>query len=74
MGGEGSEEAMRKLRKGVRANETVVRIGEDAKSEWLRKRNPLLASLDATGPSKVMVCEKGACRELSGTEVDELMK
>ncbi|KAF2097608.1 hypothetical protein NA57DRAFT_41719 [Rhizodiscina lignyota] len=73
-GGEEAEQIVKELRKRVRANATVVRIGEGGKSEWLKKRNTLLASLDASGTAKVMLCEKGACRELAGGELDGLIK
>jgi uncharacterized protein YyaL (SSP411 family) len=44
--------------------ETVVRIGgKDVRYAWLQQRNPLLANVDPTGRSRVIVCERGVCKE-----------
>jgi uncharacterized protein YyaL (SSP411 family) len=66
--GEGDEVegAVRRCREVVAPATTVVRLGGSAaKSEWLRERNGLLASMDETKQG-VQVCERGACREVLG--------
>lgn len=68
--GEGAEgqkgrvsEALRKMRGEVGVLRTVVRIGgREARSEWLKGRNPLLRNMDPRRKG-VWVCEGGACRE-----------
>lgn len=57
------EQAVRILRSRLKPNTTVTRIGGGSKSDWLVKRNPLLAHMD---PKKqvVQICDGGACREV----------
>ncbi|KAK5142727.1 hypothetical protein LTR04_002131 [Oleoguttula sp. CCFEE 6159] len=57
------EAAVAEARTQLNTNSTVVRMGGAAKSEWLRARNGLLQSLDLR-TARVMVCERGACREV----------
>lgn len=79
-GGSGTEVdgVLKALRAAVRPNISVCRLdGEGVKSEWLRKRNRLLSEI-ALGSEKarsgvVMVCEHGACRETSFTDVGSLL-
>lgn len=79
-GGENAEVegVLKTLRAGVRPNISVCRLnGEGVKSEWLRKRNGLLGEI-TLGSEKaksgvVMVCEHGACRETSFTDVGSLL-
>lgn len=52
---------LRKLRHELRPGQTVVRLSGEG--GWLRGRNKLLADMRVGGELKVMVCEKGACRE-----------
>lgn len=55
--------ALRKMRGEVGVSRTVVRLGgREARSEWLRGRNPLLRSMDPDRKG-VWVCEGGTCRE-----------
>ncbi|MCJ1477305.1 hypothetical protein MMC13_005976 [Lambiella insularis] len=52
---------LQKLRRELRPGQTVVRLrGEGG---WLTGRNKLLAEMKVGGEMKVMVCEKGSCRE-----------
>ena len=55
------DQTLKQLRQSVRPNPTVVCLG-NGKDGWLRKRNGLLASMDAEKVG-VMVCEGGVCRE-----------
>jgi uncharacterized protein YyaL (SSP411 family) len=63
----GSEEFVRetveKLRGGLVPNRTVVVLGGEGKSAWLRQRNSLLKDVDAA-KNRIEVCEDGACREV----------
>lgn len=73
----GSDEEADKLAKALRrnigANGTITRLGgENIKSDWLKRRNELLKTLD-TSITKVTVCEAGACRDLSKEELDSLL-
>lgn len=59
--GEQVEEWLRRHRERPAGLSTVSRIGKDL-GEWLKQRNPLVQSMDASKEG-VMVCEQGACRE-----------
>lgn len=63
--GEGDEveSAVAKLRLRLKPNTTIVRVGGNAKSAWLEKRNELVAAFDKARAG-LQVCEKGACREV----------
>ncbi|KAK3672878.1 hypothetical protein LTR78_007231 [Recurvomyces mirabilis] len=71
--GEGvaAEAVLEKARCHVRPNWTVLRVGGEAKSEWLRSRNELLKGLDET-KELVQLCEGSSCRLLSLKEVESL--
>ncbi|KAF2811716.1 uncharacterized protein BDZ99DRAFT_461711, partial [Mytilinidion resinicola] len=56
-----------------KAGGVVSRVGGGARSEWLRKRNKLVGSLDVKKES-VMVCEGGRCTEELGTGMGEMAK
>ncbi len=61
--GEGAkvDEWMRRYRERPTCLGTVSRIGKEM-GEWLKQRNPLVKTMDASREG-VMICEKGACRE-----------
>lgn len=54
--------AVSKSRLRLKPNTTVTRLGGGAKSEWLKVRNKLVASMKPEKPS-VQVCEGGLCKE-----------
>ncbi|KAI9686802.1 MAG: hypothetical protein M1820_010564 [Bogoriella megaspora] len=63
--GEKVERRIGEARRRLGGMETLCRIGGRARSEWLRGRNEVLRGLDGEKP-RMMVCEKGACREEGG--------
>ncbi|KAK5730116.1 hypothetical protein LTR15_000050 [Elasticomyces elasticus] len=69
--GEAAKAALMKVRETVRPNVTILRVGEGAKSEWLRSRNDLLKDLDGTR-EMVQLCEGGACRLLETKDVEDM--
>ena len=68
-GGQDDDEAVKDIlgrtRASVGAGRTVARIGHGVKDRWLRKRNKLLGEIhiEEGDKVKVMVCEKGVCKE-----------
>jgi uncharacterized protein YyaL (SSP411 family) len=56
---------------------TIVRLGGEAKSDWLRGKNSLLKDLDEK-KTRVLVCEGGVCKDevqaLEEIHGDELKK
>ncbi|KAF1990576.1 hypothetical protein K402DRAFT_389503 [Aulographum hederae CBS 113979] len=67
--GEGVKEVLDRLRRLPQGGcRTLVRIGGEAKSDWLKEKNELLRSVD---PEKVevMVCEGTTCRIVEPQEV-----
>ena len=67
------QSALRQLRQMVRPSSTVVRIGGDSKSDWLRQRNELLGSIDQNR-DMVQVCEGTSCKLIQATELQDLLK
>jgi uncharacterized protein YyaL (SSP411 family) len=68
--GERVDQWLKWYRKRPAGLSTVSRV--DAESgDWLKKRNPLVKSMDG-GREGVMVCENGACREELGMGMGEL--
>lgn len=75
-GNENSSEvqsALKQLRRMVRPSSTVVRLGGDSKSDWLRQRNSLLTSVDQN-KDMVQVCEGTSCKLVKAAELQELLK
>lgn len=73
--GEMMDESVKMLRSRLKTCTTVARLGGGAKSDWLIKRNELLAEMKVSKPL-VQVCEKGECKivedlERLGKEIDE---
>lgn len=66
--GEEAEKAVHTARTTVKAQRTIVRIGGSAKNEWLKKRNELVASIDASKVA-IQLCENKTCKLLEGEEV-----
>jgi uncharacterized protein YyaL (SSP411 family) len=67
------QSALRQLRQMIRPNSTVVRLGGDSKSEWLRQRNELLGSVDLNR-DMIQVCEGTSCKLIQATELQDLLK
>ncbi|KAI9856307.1 MAG: hypothetical protein M1830_006426, partial [Pleopsidium flavum] len=65
--GKDIDKALGRMRAEVAPTRTVVRLGRDARSEWLKKRNKLVANMNADKPG-VWVCEGGTCREESDAD------
>jgi uncharacterized protein YyaL (SSP411 family) len=65
--------ALEQLRQLVRPGSTVVRLGGDSKSDWLRQRNELLSSIDKD-KDMVQVCEGTSCKLVKAAELQELLK
>jgi len=65
------DKALGKMRAEVGATRTVVRLGGEARSPWLQKRNKLLSNMHPDKPG-VWVCEGRTCREDlgAGTETE----
>lgn len=68
-----AQQALTTLRGMVRPGSTIVRVGGGANADWLRSRNPLIASVN---PEKemVQVCEGTSCKLVKATELAELLK
>lgn len=74
--GEGTavQEAVAKSRLRLKVNTTVTRIGGTARSDWLRNRNQLIASMKPDKPG-VQVCSGGICtEELDAKDVENVLK
>lgn len=67
------KEALDILRALPRPGSTVVRIGGTAKSDWLKQRNELVASVQPDR-EMVQVCEDKSCRLVKADELKELLK
>jgi uncharacterized protein YyaL (SSP411 family) len=65
--------ALEQLRQLVRPGSTIVRLGGDSKSDWLRQRNELLSSIDKD-KDMVQVCEGTSCKLVKAAELQELLK
>ncbi|KAI9855692.1 MAG: hypothetical protein M1830_006450 [Pleopsidium flavum] len=65
--GKDIDKALGRMRAEVAPTRTVLRLGRDARSEWLTKRNKLVANMNAEKPG-VWVCEGGTCREESDAD------
>jgi uncharacterized protein YyaL (SSP411 family) len=67
--GEGKEveDALKTIRLSLGTTRTVARLGDGAKSEWLRARNELLKTMDPKR-KMIQVCEAGTCKEVLGME------
>jgi uncharacterized protein YyaL (SSP411 family) len=68
--GERVERWLQKHREKPLALSTVSRVSTES-GEWLKRRNPLVKSMDA-GRESVMMCEAGACRDGLGMGMGEL--
>jgi len=55
------KKVLSKMRAELAPGKTVMRLKGGA--GWLKKRNKLLREMKVEGLTKVVVCEKGACRE-----------
>ncbi|KAK0639984.1 Spermatogenesis-associated protein 20 [Lasiodiplodia hormozganensis] len=72
--GDNVEKAVSKARSRISTNTTVARLGEGAKSEWLRKRNELFKNLDVKAP-RVQICEGGVCKdELDMADMEKALR
>ena len=72
--GPGVDAAVCKSRLRLKPNTTVTRLGGDAKSEWLRSRNQLMAAMKPDRPS-VQVCEGGVCKdELEAADAEKVLR
>ncbi|KAI9813975.1 MAG: hypothetical protein M1827_003439 [Pycnora praestabilis] len=60
--GEEVQAALRRLRRKINTNTTILRLTEGVRSTWLRERNPLLRSMNAKRQG-LQICEGGTCRE-----------
>ena len=69
--GEAAEAALKRARESVRPNCTVLKIGGQARSEWLRRRNDLLKDLDGK-KAMVQLCEGTVCTLLGPEEIEGL--
>lgn len=67
------QSALKQLRQMVRPGSTVVRLGGDSKSDWLRQRNELLGSIEKDR-DMVQVCEGTSCKLVKAAELQELLK
>ncbi|KAI5240763.1 hypothetical protein E4T43_05846 [Aureobasidium subglaciale] len=65
--------ALSQLHQMVRPGSTVVRLGGDSKSDWLRQRNELLGSIEQDR-DMVQVCEGTSCKLIKAAELQELLK
>ncbi|THW79594.1 hypothetical protein D6D19_01029 [Aureobasidium pullulans] len=65
--------ALKQLQQMVRPGSTVVRLGGDSKSDWLRQRNELLSSIDQN-KDMVQICEGTSCKLVKAVELRELLK
>lgn len=65
--GEEVESAVTKSRLRLKPNTTIARLGGPAKSDWLCRRNKLLAAMSPTKNS-VQVCAEGVCKEELGID------
>ena len=66
--GADAQQAVELSRTTVNSFSTIVRIGGGAKSDWLRKRNELIGSLDES-KTAIQLCENKTCRLLNGDEL-----
>jgi len=68
------ERAVDKVRCKVNMNTVVVRLGGEAKAEWLRAKNDVVGTLDPER-SRVQVCAGGVCRDdFALADVEEALK
>jgi uncharacterized protein YyaL (SSP411 family) len=68
--GERVDQWLKRYREKPAVLSTVSRIDADSR-DWLKMRNPLVATMDA-GREGVMVCENGSCKEELGMGMGQL--
>lgn len=71
--GEQASRAVRKLRGQVRPNWTLLRVGGEGKSSWLKERNGLLKDINEDR-EMVQLCEGTSCRLLGDGELEALFE